>query len=55
MDIKTEIELAKLELKAKQNKFHNAVEDDEISATVHELKAAEIRLNSLLKKAKGMK
>lgn len=52
MDIRTEIELAKLQLKEKQNKFHAAATDEERSIAVKELKVAEVKLRGLLKKEK---
>jgi len=55
MDIKTEIELAKLELQEKQNRFHNAATDEERSIVVYELRITEDKVKNLLSKSKGMK
>lgn len=55
MDIKTEIELAKLELQEKQDTFHNATTDGKRSIAVYELRIAEYKVKSLLGKPKGMK
>lgn len=54
MDIKMQVELAKLELEGRQAAFNNARTKDEIDIATYELQAAELRLNSLLKKAKVM-
>lgn len=45
-----QIELAKLELKEKQNKYHKAETDEDRKLAVNEWKIAEFKLNSLSNK-----
>ncbi|WP_427340627.1 hypothetical protein [Caloranaerobacter sp. DY30410] len=50
-----EIRQAQLELKCAENRFNNATTEDEIDIAIFDMKAAEMRLNNLLKLAKGEK
>lgn len=50
MDIKIQIELAKLELQEKQDKYHKAETDEDRRLAANEWKVAELKLKSLLNK-----
>ena len=55
MNLQDCIRQARLQLEIAENKFNNATTEEEIDIAIIDMKAAEMRLNNLLKLAKGEK